>query len=120
MTAPPTLDELHIAASPDTWEAAGFEVRDGVAEVGTVRLRLDGNGDRRGITSWSVRDSGSLELDGLETSASDAPPAAGGVHPNGTVAIDHVVVITPDLDRTTQVLRDAGFDLRRVREGDTP
>lgn len=120
MSAWPTLDELHIAAAPDTWEAAGFDVRDGVVEVGSVRLRLDGNGDRRGITSWSVRDAGSLELDGLETTASDTVPAAGGVHPNGAVAIDHVVVISPDLDRTSQVLRDAGFDLRRVREGDTP
>ena len=116
----PTLDELFIAAAPETWEAAGFEVRDGVVEVGSVRLRLEGNGDRRGITRWSVRDAGSLELDGLETTPSNAPPAAGGTHPNGTVAIDHVVVISPDLDRTAGVLREAGFDLRRVREGETP
>ena len=67
-----------------------------------------------------MRGAGSLDLDGLETSASDAAPAAGGLHPNGTVAIDHVVVISPDLDRTIEALRDAGFDLRRVREGDTP
>jgi hypothetical protein len=116
----PTLDELFIAAAPDTWEAAGFEVRDGAVEVGSVRLRLEGNGDRRGITRWSVRDAGSLELDGLDTRASDEPPPAGDPHPNGTVAIDHVVVISPDLDRTAGVLRDAGFDLRRVREGETP
>jgi catechol 2,3-dioxygenase-like lactoylglutathione lyase family enzyme len=36
------------------------------------------------------------------------------------VSIDHIVVITPDLDRTTAVLREAGFDLRGVREGATP
>ena len=116
----PTLDELFIAAAPDTWEAAGFEVRNGVVEVGSVRLRLEGNGDRRGITRWSVRDADSLELDGLDTRASGEPPAAGDPHPNGTVAIDHVVVISPDLDRTAGVLREAGFDLRRVREGETP
>jgi hypothetical protein len=116
----PTLDELFIAAAPETWEAAGFEVRDGVVEVGSVRLRLEGNGDRRGITRWSVRDAGSLELDGLDTRASGAPPAAGDPHPNGTVSVDHIVVISPDLDRTSDVLRGAGFDLRRVREGETP
>jgi catechol 2,3-dioxygenase-like lactoylglutathione lyase family enzyme len=116
----PTLDELFIAAAPETWEAAGFSVRDGVCEVGSVRLRLEGNGDRRGITRWSVRDAGALDLDGLDTAVSDAPPAQGGAHPNGTVTIDHVVVISPDLDRTVAALRDAGFDLRRVREGDTP
>lgn len=116
----PTLDELFIAAAPETWEDAGFEVRDGVVEVGSVRLRLEGNGDRRGITRWSVRDAGSLELDGLDTRASGEPPSTGVPHPNGTVAIDHVVVISPDLDRTAGVLREAGFDLRRVREGETP
>jgi hypothetical protein len=116
----PTLDELFIAAAPETWEDAGFEVRDGVVEVGSVRLRLEGNGDRRGITRWSVRDAGSLELDGLDTRASGEPPSTGAAHPNGTVAIDHVVVISPDLDRTAGVLREAGFDLRRVREGETP
>jgi hypothetical protein len=120
LTAPPTLDELFIAAAADSWEAAGFEVRDGVVEVGSVRLRLEGNGDRRGITRWSVRDAGSLDLDGLDTAPSQASPASGGPHPNGTLSIDHLVVLTPDLDRTSAVLQEAGFDLRRVREGETP
>ena len=70
--------------------------------------------------AWSVRDLSELDLDGLDTRASQAPPAAGRPHPNGTLAIDHLVVISPDLDRTAAVLRDAGLDLRRVREGDTP
>jgi Glyoxalase/Bleomycin resistance protein/Dioxygenase superfamily len=120
MSHPPTVDELFIAAAPESWRAAGFTVDGDVCEVGTVRLRLEGNGARRGITRWSVRDAGSLELDGLETAGSTAPPTAGPSHPNGTVAIDHLVVISPDLDRTSAVLQDAGFDLRRVREGDTP
>ena len=116
----PTVDELFIAAAADAWAAAGFTLRDGLCEVGTVRLRLDGVGERRGITGWSVRDSAALDLDGLDTVASDAPPASAPAHPNGTISIDHLVVITPDLDRTTAVLRDAGLDLRRMREGDTP
>jgi hypothetical protein len=116
----PTIDELFIAAAPEAWRAAGFAVDGDVCEVGSVRLRLEGEGERRGITRWSVRDAGSLELDGLETSGSTAAPAGGGRHPNGTVAIDHVVVISPELDRTAAVLQDAGLDLRRVREGDTP
>jgi catechol 2,3-dioxygenase-like lactoylglutathione lyase family enzyme len=120
MSAQPTVDELFIAAAPDSWRAAGFAVDGDVCEVGGVRLRLEGNGARRGITRWSVRDAGSLELDGLDTNRSDAPAASGRPHPNGTVSIDHLVVITPDLDRTTAVLQDAGFDLRRVREGETP
>jgi hypothetical protein len=115
----PTVDELFIAAAPDPWAAAGFRVEGDVCEVGTVRLRLEG-GPGRGITGWSVRDVASLELDGLDTRASEAPPASGGAHPNGTIRLDHLVVITPDLDRTAGVLQAAGLDLRRLREGDTP
>jgi hypothetical protein len=120
MSAQPTVDELFIAAAPDSWRAAGFTVEGEICEVGAVRLRLQGDGARRGITRWSVRDARSLELDGLETMPSNAAPAAGATHPNGTFAIDHVVVISPDLDRTSAVLQEAGFNLRRVREGDTP
>jgi catechol 2,3-dioxygenase-like lactoylglutathione lyase family enzyme len=88
--------------------------------VGSVRLRFAGRGERRGIVEWSLRGASSLELDGLPTVASERPPAAGGVHPNGVESIDHVVVMTPDLDRTAELLRGAGFDFRRLREGATP
>ena len=61
------------------------------------------------------------DLDGLATMSSERPPpAAAPAHPNGIVAIDHVVAISPDLDRTVAVLRGAGLDLRRVREQPTP
>jgi hypothetical protein len=120
MTGPPTVDELVVADAPGAWRAAGFAVEGELCEVGAVRLRLEGPGRGRGLVAWSVRGAGSLELDGLPTSASNRTPAAGARHPNGVVSIDHLVVITPDLDRTTAVLRDAGFDLRREREGPTP
>jgi hypothetical protein len=119
VAAQPTVDEILIAAARDPWAAAGFRVDGDVCEVGTVRLRLQG-GPGRGITAWTVRDAASLELDGLETRPSQAPPASGGAHPNGTLAIDHLVVITPDLDRTCGVLQAAGLDLRRLREGEIP
>jgi hypothetical protein len=120
MSRQPTVDELFIADEPAAWRGAGFTVEGDVCEVGSVRLRLEGPGRGRGIVAWSVRDAGSLDLDGLPTAASEEPPAAGERHPNGVVSIDHVVVITPDLDRTARALRHAGFDLRRVREGPTP
>jgi hypothetical protein len=118
MSPQPTVDELFIAGAPDAWSKAGFVVSDDTCEVATVRLRFGGAG--RGIVAWSVRDSDTLDLDGLDTRASDEPVAAAGPHPNGTISIDHLVVITPDLDRTSGVLQGAGFDLRRLREGETP
>lgn len=118
--AQPTIDELVIADEPDAWAAVGFAVRDDVCAVGTIRLRLTGRGPRRGIVSWSIRDAATTDLDGLDTSLSERPPAAGGEHPNGVTAIDHVVVLSPGLDRTVDVLRAAGLDYRRLREGPTP
>jgi hypothetical protein len=116
----PTVAELVIADHPAAWAAAGFAVEGDICEVGSVRLRLEGPGRGRGIVAWSVRGARSLELDGLPTSRSESPPATGARHPNGVVSIDHLVVFTPDLDRTTAGLRAAGFDLRRLREGTTP
>ena len=57
------------------------------------------------------------DLDGLKTTVSNRPPAADPVpHPNGVTSIDHVVAITPVLDRTIAALQHAGLDLRRVRD----
>jgi hypothetical protein len=118
--AQPTLDELAIADPPGAWAAAGFRVEGDQVEVGTVRLRLEGPGPARGISGWSVRGASTAELDGLPTTLSKRPPAAGTPHPNGTVALDHVVVMSPALDRTMAALEGAGFDLRRVRDEPTP
>jgi len=120
MAPQPTLDELIVADPPETWRGAGFRVEGAVCDVGTVRLSLAGHGERRGIIGWSVRDLSSLELDGLPTSGSERPPAAGAPHPNGALSVDHLVVMSPALDRTAEALRAAGLDFRRLREGETP
>ncbi len=63
----------------------------------------------------------STELDGLPTEVSgEEQPADSPPHPNGVVALDHVVAISSDLDRTIAALQAAGLDLRRVREEPTP
>jgi hypothetical protein len=116
-----TIDELTLADEPARWSALGFAVLDDCIQLGTVRLRLTGAGAGRGILGWSLRGIGSTELDGLPTKRSDsAVPAPAASHPNGIGAIDHVVAMTPALDRTVQALRNAGLDLRRIREEPTP
>ena len=119
MTA--TIDEIVIGDPPEAWAAAGFAVDDdGTCRAGTVRLRLAGRDAGKRILGWSLRDvavDGSL--DGLPTEASDRPPAEPGVHPNGCLLIDHVVVATPDLVRTTGVLEAAGMPCLRTRDADT-
>jgi hypothetical protein len=109
-----------VAAASAAWRDAGFAVADDTAEVGSVRIRLVGEDRGRGLMSWSVRGLESTELDGLPTELSDRPPASAAAHPNGVVSVDHLVVFSPDLERSVAALRDAGLDLRRIREEPTP
>ena len=116
-----SLDELTVADPPDAWRACGFEVNGDSCVIGDARVRLTGGDAGRGLTGWSLRGIEETELDGLPTTGTDRPPPQETpTHPNGVTAIDHVVAITPALDRTVDALRDAGLDLRRVREEPTP
>jgi hypothetical protein len=110
----PTLDEIVLADPPGIWQALGFDVVDGVVALGGVRIRLAGMGE--GIVGWSLRDLRGEDLDGLVTSASHAQRPAAVEHPIGATAVDHVVALTPDFDRTVGKLRAAGLDYRRTRE----
>jgi hypothetical protein len=111
----PELDELVLGDAPEAWEALGFSVADGVVVVGGVRFRLTGTGG--GVAAWSLRgiDPGA-DLDGLPTAVSEAPPPEPVGHPIGAVAVDHVVALTPDFERTAGKLRAAGLDYRSTRD----
>lgn len=116
----PALAELVVGDAPETWGALGFAVEADVCRIGSVDVRLAGPERGRGIVAWSLRDIASTEIDGLETAVSAAgarEPAP--AHPNGTVALDHVVVATPSLERTGAALERAGMPLRRIREAGT-
>ncbi len=117
----PALDEITVADEPEAWRECGFAVDGGACLIGEVRIRLVGRGAGKGITGWSLSDIGVTDLDGLPTSCSaGAPREEGGAHPNGVTALDHVVAISSDLDRTVRALEGAGLDLRRIREEPTP
>jgi hypothetical protein len=116
----PTLDELTVADAAAAWEACGFTVEGDSCAVGATRIRLVPADGASGLTSWSLRELVTTELDGLATSRSDRPLPERVAHPNGVTALDHVVAISSDLDRTVAALRGAGLDLRRIREQPTP
>ena len=116
-----TIDELAVADPPAAWEALGFAVEGDACDVGAVRIRLADSEAGKGLAGWSLRGLGGAELDGLATTRSERPVRAPGpAHPNGIVALDHVVAITPALERTVAALEAAGLDLRRIREEATP
>jgi hypothetical protein len=112
----PELDELVLGDPPEAWQALGFAAVDGVVALGGVRLRLTGSGG--GIAGWSLRGiDPDADFGGLPTAAvSEAPPPEPVAHPIGAVAVDHVVALTPDFDRTAGKLRGAGLDYRRTRD----
>jgi hypothetical protein len=128
-----TVDEFEVADPADAWTRAGFSVdSDAVCRIGGVRIRLVGRGrgaapaatsDRgTGIIGWSLRglpSDGSLDdLDGIPITRSVAVDALPGTHANGVTAIDHVVLLSPDLDRTVATLAALGMEPRRKREGE--
>jgi hypothetical protein len=139
--AAPTLTELTVGDEPAAWTAVGFAVGDdGTSRVGAVSLRLVGRGHSRddgddeagdhGILGWAL--TGAQTVEGLPTVAGDAAGPTSGPearrggspgdgadrvdHPNGVTHLDHLVVMTPDLDRTTAALEAAGIAARRTRE----
>lgn len=121
MRVPATLDELTVVDTPEAWAALGFAVDGDLCVIGETRVRLAADAHGSGLAGWSLRGIESTELDGLATTRSERPPPAGASdHPNGVTAIDHVVAITPDLDRTVAALEAAGLDLRRIRDEPTP
>jgi hypothetical protein len=117
----PTIDELTLADDPARWAALGFAVADGHCQIGDVRLCFAGAQPGVGIAGWSLRDLATTELDGLPTTVSQRPRAAPApAHPNGVLAIDHVVAMSPAFQRSVAALQGAGLDLRRIREQPTP
>jgi hypothetical protein len=111
------LAGLTIADPPDRWHALGFTVddRDRVV-LGGVELALGAPG--HGITGWTLRHASPAgPIDGLLTAVTrEAPRTAVGVHPNGATSVDHVVIVTPDFDRSAAALAQREMELRRVRQ----
>jgi len=120
---PPVADvqvlELRLGDEPERWAELGFTVQGTICRLGRVELRLLGG--EGGIAGWTLSGALSEHFDGLPSELAlpravhDAPP-----HANGALRLDHIVAVSPDLDRTVRALSDAGLDLRRIREEPTP
>ncbi len=129
----PELAGLRLADPPEAWGRLGFSVQGSRLRLGGVELELGVPG--RGIVGWTLRGVPAVSsIDGLATEAAEAAEAAEAteaaeaaeatgdprapsavVHRNGAVGVDHVVVVTPDFDRTVAALREHGMAPRRIR-----
>jgi hypothetical protein len=79
-----------------------------------------GRGRGAGIVGWSLRglppDGVGDELDGIPTTESTTSVATPAKHSNGVTAIDHVVLMSPNLGRTVESLSAIGLHPRRERD----
>ena len=115
----PALVGLDVADPPERWRGLGFSLTDdGAAQIGTVHIRFGSrSGAGRGLTGWTLAAAQvPPDLDGIPTTRAASARAVAAEHPNGAVRIDHVVVATPDLDRTLRALSETGLKVSRVRE----
>lgn len=112
------LDALVVGDEPDAWTAAGFRLTGPDVVVGGVRIRCTGDGG--GPNRWVLRAAPDLDvpsdIDGLSTTTTTEATPGPVTHPNGVIGLDHVVLRSPDLERTTDAFASLGLDLRRVRD----
>jgi hypothetical protein len=107
------LVALDIAGPIEPWQGLGLTVHDGVAMVGGIALRFVDGGT--GIRAWELSSDaqGPEAIDGLPTRWVEPH----GFEPNATIILDHVVVMTGDLNRTCDAISEAAAQpLKRIRE----
>ncbi len=123
MTAPALL-AVDVPDSPDAWTAAGFTVVDDSLRIGAVTVRL---GRPVATTSWAFADLAPevADIDGIATTSPEAlsleaeqtgAEGAASGHANGSIHLDHVVMLSPDLRRSVAALEALGFEVRRRRD----
>ncbi len=125
----PKVEWLTVAGDLDVWRSLGLTVTaDGLVPlVGTsIRVVAPAGDGATGIVGWALSGTevdvdvdghGQIDIDGLATEvvAPSAPVYA--AHPLGASGLDHVVVSTADLERTSGAIASAtGCELKRIRE----
>ena len=117
------IGELVIGGSRANWAQVGINFsHDGVFAIGEIVLRINETLPP-GVHSWALSniDSTVVSIDGISTTGNVANDRIEYNDAQGFVltplGIDHVVVNTPDLERTSLALHEAtGAELKRIRD----
>jgi catechol 2,3-dioxygenase-like lactoylglutathione lyase family enzyme len=115
--------ELVVGGSRANWALVGINFsHDGVFAIGEIALRID-ESLPSGMHSWVLSniDSTINSIDGIATSVIAVKGRYKQNEENGFVltplGIDHIVVNTPDLERTSHAFQEAtGAELKRIRD----
>ncbi len=121
---PGSLLSLSISADLRAWQRLGLSLDDvGDIQIGMTRLTfVDPSNDQEpGIADWTVASDRMerVSIDGLVTRLVEGGQSSGPgpAHELGATLIDHVVVMTPSLDRTcTAITEVTSAPLKRIRE----
>ena len=119
----PRVEWLTVTGDLAVWRSLGFVVTDdGLLPLHGTSLRIVAPASApggAGLVSWTMSgiEPVSSVIDGLATEVVDAQPTMFAEHPVGAIGLDHVVVMTPDLERTSVAIAEAtGCELKRIRE----
>jgi hypothetical protein len=118
------VEWLDVAGDPEVWRSIGLVVADDglVPLMGTsLRITPPAAADETGIVGWALSGVDAAldgtDIDGLPTTVVDEAGPLFGQHDIGASGLDHVVVMTHDLERTTGAIDSAtGCELKRIRE----
>lgn len=118
------VEWLDVAGDPESWRSIGLVVDvDGLLPLMGTSLRIAEHErtGRPGISGWTLSgvdpELDGTSVDGLETRVTAPMGPMFAQHDLGAGGLDHVVVMTPDLERTSAAVAEAtGCELKRVRE----
>ena len=114
------LVALHVGGALTPWQAIGLTFDASTCPLADVDLIV--SGETPGLNSWTI-DVGrheTIDIDGIRThlvSGSDSARSTSPIASQRIVGLDHVVVNTDDIDRTTSAITAAlGLEVRRERQ----
>lgn len=112
------LTGLVVGDEPSAWAEMGLPVVGDHLTVGGVTVRLVGADGPRGILGWELDPRIDHAVDGLApATAGDRqqdPDATATGRGYAVVALDHLVVATPDVERTSAAIIALGIEPRRT------
>ena len=114
------LVALHVGGALTPWQAIGLTFDEFTCPLADVDIVV--SGETPGLHGWTIdigRDE-IIEIDGIRTtlvSGSRPRPSLSTIGRQKVIGLDHVVVNTDNIDRTTQAITSAlGLEVRRERQ----
>ena len=114
------LVALHVGGALTPWQAIGLTFDEFTCPLADVDIVV--SGETPGLHGWTIdigRDE-IIEIDGIRTtlvSGSKPRPSLSTIGRQKVIGLDHVVVNTDNIDRTTQAITSAlGLEVRRERQ----